>query len=528
LPQDPTGATNEWLKPPLEQRGLKHYLETLRGARWVVLGIFLLVTAIGVISVITADRVYEAEADLLVIPVPADETVLRTLGLIPESSDPALDVETAAELIDTQAVAARAAAELGGGITADDVLADVRVDPLPESNIVAVVGSASSATDARDLANAYADAAVAQRTDDLHARIDDLLPRLQAQLETAPEGDAATELASEVAQLQTLRTQQDPTLRFETPATAPESPVSPRTLLTILGSILAGLALGIAVAVALRVLDPRLRREDQLRGLFGLPILARIPIEPRAGASPLSPEALSPPTREAYRTLRAMLAAGRPEGDEPQSILITSATPSEGKTTTAINLAVALSLAGRRVILIEADLRRPSIGRALGLNVDQGVVKVLLGEETLEDSLVRAPRYGTALQVLFADYAGSTMVELFSLPAATRLIDRAQSLADCVIVDSPPLTEVIDALPFARRVDEVLVVVRLGKTDLNRLKELGELLAGSGIRPAGFALLGVPRTGRGYYAQAPRAAAPPARAGAGRRLAQSGTRLTRR
>jgi Mrp family chromosome partitioning ATPase len=154
------------------------------------------------------------------------------------------------------------------------------------------------------------------------------------------------------------------------------------------------------------------------------------------------------------------------------------------------------------VILIEADLRRPAIGAALGVTTKTGTGSVLLGMTDLEDALVETNAYGRYLRLLLADSSGGAsgfMADQLFLPAAGHLVEDAKALADYVIVDSPPLAEVIDALPLAQQVDEVLVVVRLGRTQLTKLQNLGELLARSDIDPVGFAVVGVPDTGDGYY-----------------------------
>ena len=122
-------------------------------------------------------------------------------------------------------------------------------------------------------------------------------------------------------------------------------------------------------AFAAQAIDPRLRREQQLRSRYQLPILARVPKEHGRRGRPLGPAAISPPGKEAYRTLRANLTAAR-TGPGAQTIFVTGSAPAEGKTTTAINLAASLALAGQRVVLIEADLRRPAIGQALGITVE--------------------------------------------------------------------------------------------------------------------------------------------------------------
>jgi capsular exopolysaccharide synthesis family protein len=284
--------------------------------------------------------------------------------------------------------------------------------------------------------------------------------------------------------------------------------VSPRPLLSIGASIVAGLVLGLVAAFALDTLDPRLRREEQLRRLTRLPILARIPKE-RFGKEPIAPERLAPGTIEAYRTLRATLSASRGETAGSRSVLVTGAAASEGKTTTAINLAASLAAAGNRVILIEADLRRPSIGGVLvGEEPAYDIMDVVLGRVPLEDALVECDAYGPGFELLLAKtphVAGTAVADGLFLPTAQALIDDAKRLADFVIIDSPPLTEVIDGLALAARADEVLLVTRLGRSTISRIVQLGELLARQGIEPIGFAVVGVPASEvtSGYYATGP-------------------------
>src|SRR3954452_2967011 len=212
---------------------------------------------------------------------------------------------------------------------------------------------------------------------------------------TAAELADPTSLASQLSRLELLRTGPDPTIRVETLADPPSSPSSPKKKLSVIAGIVAELVLGIGGAFALQVLDPRLRREEQLRRLYGLPILARIPQDQRAhGSGALAPESLSPSTIEAYRTLRATLSASRGQETGATSVLVTSPSPSEGKTTSAINLASSLALAGNKVILIEADLRRPAIGRARAVEPRHGTGSVLLEPVELEDALETTKAYG--------------------------------------------------------------------------------------------------------------------------------------
>ena len=373
----------------------------------------------------------------------------------------------------------------------------VSAEPVANSNIVAIVAKAGAPEEARDVANAFAEATVAERTAELHAYIDRILPGLEQQIEDSP----TPELEQQLAQLKTLRESEDPTIQVQTLATLPTGPATPRKKLSIAVGLLAGVILGVAAAFAIQILDPRLRREEQLRRLYRLPILARIPRESRrATGDPLNPLALSPPAAEAYRTLRGTLAASsRGSRRDSTAILVTGSSPSEGKTTTAINLAASLAAAGNSVILIEADLRRPAIGRALKVVPTRGVVGVLIESVEFEDALVTSQSLGPRLRLLLAEYEGGSVTELFGLASAARLIEEARRVADYVIVDSPPLTDVIDALPLASYVDHVLIVTRIGHTRLPNLARLGELLSEVQVKPVGFVVVGTSRPSRSEY-----------------------------
>jgi capsular exopolysaccharide synthesis family protein len=504
----PGGAT--WLNPSVDEQGLARYATTIRERKWLILATVLLTTLAAVAYLVTTSKVYQAESDILVTPVAGNDPVYTSLGLISASSDPTRDVETASRLITTVDVARRVKTALHSPLGAGALLKKVTVQPVAQSNIVAITAEGDSPQAAQQLANTFGREAVNQRTELFHRQLDSSIANLKPQVPTSGAGSTSTDpnsLASQLQRMQTLRLAPDPTMRVETQADLPTGPSSPKPKLSIAAGILAGLVLGIGGAFALQVLDPRLRREEQLRRLYGLPILARIPKDTRAhGAGALAPEMLSPSTIEAYRTLRATLAASRGREIGSTSILVTSPSPSEGKTTSAINLASSLALAGNKVILIEADLRRPAIAKALGIEPRHGTGSVLLETVDLQDALETTRAYGNYLQVLCADYSGAAsgwMADRLFLPSAQNLVVEAKKLADYVVIDSPPLSEVIDALPLAQRADEVLVVVRLGKSHLTKLAHLAELLSRHGIRPVGFAVVGAQGQSEGYYAAPP-------------------------
>jgi receptor protein-tyrosine kinase len=513
-PQQRRASAPDWIQPPQEEGGLRRYLETLRERAWIVVAAVAITTGIALLYVLTASKVYEAEADLLITPISSEDPALVGLpGLIPPSNDPTRDVTTASQLVTNIDVADRVKESLDSSLSARALLGKVSAEPVASSNIVAVTAEADSPAEATEIANAFATQAVAKQTDQLHAAIDERLPRLETRLRQGA-GDP-TALRASITQLETLRSGSSPTMSVETKADPPSSPTSPRPALTIAGGLLAGLVLGIGAAFGSQALDPRLRREEQLRRLYRLPILARIPRQSRSrGDRPLGPLELSPATSEAYRTLRGTLSVSRRvSGAGSHAILVTGSSPSEGKTTTAVNLAASLATAGHNVILIEADLRRPGIGAALDLQSRYGVASVLVESIALQDALVTTPTFGSNLGILLADYEGGWISDLFALPAARELITEARRMADFVIIDSPPLTDVIDALPLVDYVDDVVLVAGVGKTHLKNLGQLGELLAEHGIKPTGFAVVGTPRPRRSeyhYYAgRQPRATPPP-------------------
>jgi capsular exopolysaccharide synthesis family protein len=517
------GPSAGWRRPQAESAGLQRYFRVLRERAGLIALVTLITTLMAASYLVVATEKYKAETDLLVIPASRDDTALNALPLIRESSDPTRDVETAARLVTSRNVAERVKQQLGLDQSADSLQSQVSAAPVAQSNIVAITAEADSPDLARDIANGFAEGVVAQRSAVVRAAAAKQITGLQSELQKAKDtGQNTVQLDANIAELQGVSQSGDPTMSVETRADAPDSPFSPRPGLTIFAGIFAGLILGVGGAFAMSALDPRLRREEQLRELYSLPILARVPKEKRAptftlgkrrfGIGPrererraLPPGELSAATLESFRTLRTMLAAQRREDGNSRSILVTGPSPSEGKTTTAINLASSLALAGNRVILIEADFRRPTVGEALGVRARVGIGDVLLGNVALEDALVLAPPFGDNLCALLVDRADDWLAEVLSLPAAQALLEDAKRLADYVVLDSPPLTQVIDAMPLARQVDDVVLVTRLGSSNLSQLAHLGDLLDQNGIKPAGFVVVGGPGPEESsYYREAQR------------------------
>jgi capsular exopolysaccharide synthesis family protein len=204
--------------------------------------------------------------------------------------------------------------------------------------------------------------------------------------------------------------------------------------------------------------------------------------------------------REAYRTLRTSLQSGGREDRYPQIVLVTSAVPGEGKTMTSVNLAIALSLAGYRVVLVDGDLRRPMVATVFGAAAPaHGLADVLLGRTTLEGALVDAPGHGKQLRLLLASPEHAFLIDALAPDRVERVFSELRLAADVAIIDSPPITEVADALALADDADAVLVAVRLGHTRRDRLNELRRMLAQRAISPTGFVVTTRRRRRRGGY-----------------------------
>jgi succinoglycan biosynthesis transport protein ExoP len=494
---------------------LVRYFETIRERIWVVVGVTLLTLVAAVIYLSAAENVYESQVELLVTPVAEEDPALTGLSLVRASSDPTRDVETVARLVTSRSVAADVKRELGLDESVQQLSANVSAAPVAQSNIVVISALENSPGKAARIANAYAENAIEERNRSLRRQLGPLIDSLRERISSGGVLAGDPTLSDQLARLESLQAGGDHTVRVESAATPSDSAVEPRPALTIAAALIGGLVLGVGAAFLTRALDPRLRREEQLRERYSLPVLARIPRERKAvepgsvrGRSirrpvPLSPSALSPQTLEAYRSLRTMLSAAVPEregkGGLGRAILVTGPSPVEGKTTTAINLASSYALAGKSVILIEADFRHPKIAVALKVVPEVGIGDVLLGEAELDRALVRVKPFGPVLRLLAAQKPDDRLSELLSMPAARRLLDEARALADYVIIDSPPLTEVIDALPLAHYVDDLLLVCRLGTSSLLQLSRLGDLLEQNQIVPRGFVVVGVSGSQTGSY-----------------------------
>lgn len=282
------------------------------------------------------------------------------------------------------------------------------------------------------------------------------------------------------------------------PAGAPGMPISPNIPRNALVGLLAGLGLGIGVVLLRHFLDSRVRTDADLRSISKRPILGHLrrirDIEHDRLILESDPHSLA---SEEFRKLRTNLQFVDVTTGGKHSFVVTSPMASEGKTTVAVNLALAVAQAGTSVLLIDGDLRHPSVADALGLEGGVGLTTVLLGRATPADVI---QRYGsTALHVLPAGEIPPNPSELLGADATERLFGGLLDAYDFVIVDSPPVLPVIDPVLINRLVGGMLMVVTVGQTHKRDLVAALKSLETVNSVVAGFALNQI-EGGGSYYA----------------------------
>ena len=291
-------------------------------------------------------------------------------------------------------------------------------------------------------------------------------------------------------------------------AAVPVSPiVQPQSTIVLTWAGL-GLVLGVLLAFVLESLDTGLRSIQEIEAVTELPSLAIVPRAKRASPDEIAAmttverniNVLTQPKSqftEAFRSLRTALMLST-VGHEPKLILFTSATPSEGKTTAASNLAVILAQRGTRVLLVDADLRRPNLHHRFGLSGKLGLSTVLSGQTRLEDA-VQPIAEVPGLDILPSGPVPPFPTEMLSSATMIELMRYAGEIYSHIVMDSPPILSVTDGVLLSRQVDAVVLVVRHGKSSKQVVRRARDLLVRSGAPLAGVMLNVVDLNAPEYY-----------------------------
>ncbi|WP_426517627.1 polysaccharide biosynthesis tyrosine autokinase [Diaminobutyricibacter sp. McL0618] len=281
------------------------------------------------------------------------------------------------------------------------------------------------------------------------------------------------------------------------PAVTPTKPSSPNVPLNIILGLLIGLAVGIAASLLRSVLDTRIHSSHDIEGVTDAPILGAISFDPDAKKRPLIVHA-DPrnPRAESFRSLRTNLQFVN-IGNGPRSYVITSSVPSEGKSTTAANLAISLAETGARVALVDGDLRLPRLAEYMGIEGAVGLTDVLIGRAPLTDVLQKWGR--GELYVLPAGRIPPNPSELLGSNAMSKLLHSLTSEFDYVLIDTPPLLLVTDAAVVSKLTGGAIIAAASGMTKKNELSAAVRALDHIGSRLVGIVVTMLPVKGPDSY-----------------------------
>lgn len=281
-------------------------------------------------------------------------------------------------------------------------------------------------------------------------------------------------------------------------ALLPDHPVRPQKLFLLAAALGVGLVLGVGATLFLDYLDDTIQTSEDAEAALALPVLAVVPwMRKKKNAGLVAQQAPRSAFAEAYRTLRTNIRFLA--GNGLKTLVVTSAGPGEGKSTTIVNLSFVFSQSGRRVLLVDADMRRPTIHTYFNLPNERGLSTILAGEHTL-DALVREGP-NDKLHVLTSGPAPVDPAEMLESPAMNSFLTQASAKYDLVIFDAPPVIAVTDACVLGARVDGVMLLVGLNKVTHKAARHAFKLLQAANVRVWGMVLRGVrPENDPYYYA----------------------------
>lgn len=508
-------------------------LTVLVRRRWLIAVAALAAVAVALLVTVASTKVYAATARL-VVDAPAATSA---------APSDASDVATHIQILKSHATALAVSQQLGQRAP---LVSAIHIKRVGSSRVVAVTAESTEPAVAHDAASTYARVYVdqwrnsiidtrqklsqtlQQKMQETKKHLDDLDARISAAV--AGKGDVASlpslraERDSASAQYNDYKARYDASLvdtgsanagvRVVQDASAPGGPVKPRPLRNVLVGLVLGLIVGVIGAFVFEGADDGVRNADDIaRAAPGKRILGIIPSvrswRDRDKARLVTAEDPAAPASEAYRSLRTnvQFALARQVGHSMRTVLVTSATGAEGKSATVANLAIALARAGRRVICVDCDLRRPRLHKFFGLEDAVGFTSVLLGDSPLSASLQQVSvSGGGSLRLLASGPLPPNPAELLETSRVSELLGAVEADADVVLIDAPPVLPVTDALSLAARVDGVLLATALHITSRRAVTKAMTALADADTTVLGIVLNGAaPVGGDNEPARAPAA-----------------------
>lgn len=425
--------------------------------------------------------------------------------------------ETETPAAETSAEESSTGAQLSEDELADAVTAGVDI----RTNLVTLEAESSDAELAARIANAFAEEIRIDGDKDLDRLLDKAAQRIEEDIEVVREGPEngpdlieLSALRQRLNGIELLKLVAEPVV-INRRATAPESPESPKPARNTVIGLLIGLIFALLAAFVRSSLDRKVHTPHDVHDELGLPILGRVPEKALGYAGLAKNGRLAMPESdfEAFRMLRMNLGFLEPEDGQLRSVLVTSGGPEEGKTSVSLSLASAAALAGQRVLLVEADLRRPTIATRTGLAPAPGLTDYLQGNagpaEILQTIDLDAPSLATPAKngsesdspsaqmvVITAGTQASTPAELLAGERFTAFIEKVTTAYDLVVIDTSPLLAVVDPVEIAPHVDGVLVCVRVRRTTRDQVRATRATLSMVGESAMGAVATGIKRGDR--------------------------------
>ncbi|MBJ7336726.1 polysaccharide biosynthesis tyrosine autokinase [Mycolicibacterium sp.] len=425
---------------------IQDFLKILR-TRWIMIGLVVALALLGAIGVnLLTTPIYEASTRLFV-----SATVGTTANDIYQGNRFSQErVLSYAELLVGETLAQRTVDKLNIAVTADELRQKIVASSKPDTVLIDVTVRDESAVRARDIANTLSDEFVV----------------MVRELETPENGLPP-----------------DSRVVVEQHASIPKLPVSPKPVRNIAMGTAIGLLMGIILAILRNLLDNTVKDRETLEAIAGVGLVGGIPLDKDRRQEPAkSFDSDNSAMAEAFRKVRTNLQFLAVD-DPPRVLVVTSSLPNEGKTTTAINIALALAESEHHVVLVDGDLRRPRLDSYLGVVGSVGLSTLLAGRATLDDVLQQTRFPGVV--VLTSGAVPPNPSELLGSLTAKKVLDELRGRFDYVIVDSSPLLAVTDAAILAAAADGVLIMARYGRTKRDQLAH-----AVGHLRDVGAPLLG--------------------------------------
>lgn len=465
-------------------QGLARNVDLLRRRKWpLVISVLLGVAAAAALPLLQKPS-YRGTADVVLHLQNND--LLFDVNAAQQSADPARVVPTEIRVLESQEVRAAAHDKLGF------LPPPVTASAVAQTDVIEVAAKASTPERALDIAKAYANAYIElrrkQAVDNLlaagqqvQAKVADIQKQIDAA--TGPQKDSLIQAQAlfkqRLDQLQVDAALKTGGAEVVSPIRGATARVNARPVRTVAAGLAVGLAVGIGIAFLLEQFDESLKaKEDLERFAPGLPVLGLIPAvdgwRATDGAVVVSLREPESHAAEAYRTLRTVIQfIGQ---DKPMQVIqVTSPSSQEGKSTTIANLGTAIARTGQRVIIMCCDLRRPRLHEFFGLDNQIGFTSVLRGDTPLATALQKVPQQH-GLLVLASGPEPSNPAELLSSPRVKQVFESIRSVADVVLVDSPPVLPVTDALVLSGLVDGIVLVAAAGVTSGREFARATELL----------------------------------------------------